>query len=171
MIRLRSLLAEALRDNGLTASTDAFHSLGTWDRYNNKLWFGDAYKSSYISMEAKPLPTKLAKSNTVFNMLVRSGENPNQAIQVLVIHGVHVPESQQGRGEGKRIMQQVCEVADQHNMWMMLEVSPFGEKSMSVSQLQQFYESFGFVTISGGSRPVMMRGPVVYDSSGIKDTA
>ena len=170
MIRLRSLLTEALRDNGLSATTDAFHSLGTWDRYNNKLWFGDAYKSAYVSMEAKPLPTKLAKTNNVFQLLVRSGENPNQAIQVIVIDSVRVPESEQGQGVGKRIMQQICEVADRYNMWMLLEVSPFGEKTLSIAQLQKLYESYGFVTVTGGIKPIMMRPPIVYDSTGIKDT-
>ena len=168
MIRLKNILAEALNNHGLRVSTAPFETLGNWDKYNNKLWFGEQYKSAYVSLYSKTVPPQLRKSNALFNLLVRSGESPSQEpFEVIKLESIHVPASEQGRGKSKDIMSRICNIADQNGMWMYLEASPFGEKPLSTPQLVKLYESFGFITISLGAKPVMFRPPVKADASGI----
>lgn len=168
MIRLKNILAEALNNRGLRASTAPFETLGNWDKYNNKLWFGEHYKSTYVSLYSKPVPKQLRKSNLLFSLLVRSGESPFQEpFEAIKLESIHVPATEQGQGKSKDILKKICNVADQNGMWMYLEASPFGEKTLSTSQLVKLYESIGFITISLGAKPVMFRPPVKADASGI----
>ena len=168
MIKLRDILTEALNNRGLRASTAPFETLGNWDKYNNKLWFGEAYKSAYVVLYSKPVPVQLRKSNSLVSILVRSGESPSQEpFEAIKLESIHVPASEQGQGKSKDIMSKICNVADQNGMWMYLEASPFGEKTLSTPQLVKLYESYGFMTISLGARPIMFRPPIKADTSGI----
>ena len=168
MIRLKNILTEALNNRGLRASTAPFETLGNWDKYNNKLWFGEQYKSAYVSLYSKPVPPQLRKSNALFNLGVRSGELPSQQpFEIIKLESIHVPVAEQGQGKSKDIMSKICNVADQTGMWMYLEALPFGEKPLSTPQLVKLYESFGFIAISLGAKPVLVRPPIKADASGI----
>jgi hypothetical protein len=168
MIKLRDILTEALNNRGLRASTAPFETLGNWDKYNNKLWFGEQYKSAYVVLYSKPVPPQLRKSNTLFNLLVRSGEHPSQEpFEAIKLDSIHVPASEQGQGKSKDILKKICNVADQNGIWMYLDASPFGEKTLSTQQLVKLYESFGFIAISMGAKPGLVRPPIKADASGI----
>ena len=167
MIRLKSLLESTLRNAGLSASTAPFETLGTWDSHNGKLWFGDPYKSPYVRLSAGAVPAQLRKNNTVFSIMVRAGENPGQPFEAVRLESIAVPHSLQGQGVAKRILTDITRTADANNMWMWLEAVPFGDKTLTTSQLVSLYAAFGFEPIAMGAWPKMIRAPRHYDASGI----
>ncbi len=166
MIRLKQLLMEELRDNGIVASIEPFRAVAEWDSVYQRFVFDGKV---WAKLQIKTLNNTLkAKMKWKF---IQAGESVTQPIQVVELLSIHTPKSQQGKGLARAAMQKITGVADANNMWMMLEAIPFGnDKSMTSWQLVEFYKTVGFEVVSYGFRPMMLRRPTQQDFSGIKDT-
>lgn len=165
MIKLKHLLIEQLRDNGISANVDAFKTVATWDNTFKRFVFqGDVT----VSMRVKTLSSSIKRK--IENMLILSGESTNQNIDVIEILSFNTPESNQGQGYARKAITSITNIADANNMWIMLEAVPIGNKSLGTHKLVQFYQSAGFKIISYGDRPVLVRPPTQQDFTGIKDT-
>lgn len=165
MISLKALLNKDLRDNGIMASLEPFRAVAKWDSAFKRFVFeGGAYATLQTKVLSSTLKAKIRWE------LVRAGESLNQSVEVVELLSLKAPDETQGQGLGRAALIKLVQVADANNMWMMLEAIPFGPKSMTSWQLVEFYKSAGFVVISYGSRPLMLRRPVTADFSGVKDT-
>jgi len=165
MIKLKQLLMEELRDNGIVASVEPFRAVAKWDQAFQRFEFEGG---TYAVLRTKVLSDTLkAKMRWQF---VRAGESITQPIEVVMLESLRSPDNAQGKGLGRAALKRITDVADANNMWMMLVAVPFGPKSMNSWQLVEFYKSAGFEVVSYGARPMMLRKPTQTDFSGIKDT-
>lgn len=165
MIKLKHLLIEQLRDNGISADLNAFKGVATWDNtFKRFVFLGDVT----VSMRVKPLSNSIKRK--IENMLLLAGESINQNIDVIEILSFITPESNQGQGYARKAITSITDIADSNNMWLLLESVPIGNKTMNTHTLVQFYQSAGFKILSYGDRPVLLRPPTQQDFTGIKDT-
>ena len=68
---------------------------------------------------------------------------------------------QPGHGSGSKILRTLCDVADRHDVELMLKVLPIGRvpHPMTTDQLFEWYQRYGFV----GTRRKMIRTPVISE--------
>ena len=61
-----------------------------------------------------------------------------------------------GKGHGRKVMQTIADLADQHRVTLKLRVEPFGSDRLSMKKTLDFYKRYGFK----GTRKLMTRRPL-----------
>lgn len=81
--------------------------------------------------------------------------------EVYLITRIEVGEESRNRGVGGKLLQLVCDAADYEGVILMLQVAPDGSYlSLSVDQLMDWYEQYGFESLEDYSEETMVRFPV-----------
>ena len=60
---------------------------------------------------------------------------------------LHTPIEHRKNGDATQLLQQVCDEADTQGIVLLLHCEPFGEPDLAASQLEAWYEKFGFMVI------------------------
>jgi GNAT superfamily N-acetyltransferase len=63
------------------------------------------------------------------------------------ISKLETPVEHRGKGHATELLKAICEEADTQSLVLLLHVAPFGEAELGASQLERWYERFGFQTI------------------------
>lgn len=60
---------------------------------------------------------------------------------------LHTPIERRKNGDASQLLHDVCDEADRQNLVLLLHCAPFGDADLGASQLQAWYERFGFMVI------------------------
>lgn len=85
--------------------------------------------------------------------LKRSGSLPKEmrdGIRELV--KLHTPVERRKNGDATELLRSICDEADTQRIVLMLTVEPFGDPDLGASQLEAWYEKFGFMVIQSEPR-------------------
>lgn len=63
------------------------------------------------------------------------------------ISKLETPAEHQGKGHATELLKAICEEADTQALVLLLHVAPYGDAGLGASQLERWYEKFGFQTI------------------------
>jgi hypothetical protein len=89
--------------------------------------------------------------------LSRNAPTSDEPLTTVVIHLIHVPVTQRGYGLGQRVLDAVCEAADE-NRWR-LTLTPVSDFGSDLTRLTSWYLRSGFTPSSGG-RHDLARAPL-----------
>ena len=78
---------------------------------------------------------------------------------IVKIDSIYVPEERRNEGVGSKVMQELCDWADQHNIILSLTAS--GDFGGSVTKLKRFYPRFGFVPNKGRNKDFRTRDTLI----------
>lgn len=83
--------------------------------------------------------TCVLKRSAQIPVEMRDGIRELSALETPVEHRKH--------GDASKLLHDVCEEADRQNLVILLHCEPFGDIELGASQLQAWYERFGFMVI------------------------
>lgn len=63
------------------------------------------------------------------------------------ISKLETPVEHRGKGHATELLKAICDEADTQALVLLLHVAPFGDTDLGASQLERWYEKFGFQTI------------------------
>ena len=90
-------------------------------------------------------------------MTVHLSAAGQEAGPTVIIHLISVPVTERGRGLGQRVLDTICETADEEQ-WT-LALTPVGDLGSEVTRLVRWYTAAGFRPSRAVAKQVMVRTP------------
>lgn len=66
-----------------------------------------------------------------------------------MITRINVPKSIRGKGYGTKLLKNACDRADERNIKLWLEISPYPDSPLQVEELREWYRRYGFTGAIG----------------------